>query len=154
MEGDNPHGNHEDPLDELVFIILSAQTESYLYQQTFRDLKAAYTPMENPADADRMRRAMGQLSLWLGRAVDEGRTALNSLRATTTEKTTSPKLSAARSEIAAGNIPSKLCFLSLASRRNCIRCCAMRFIALATSNHQCLRAFGRHLYGGDIELRE
>ena len=46
MEGDNPHGNHKDPLDELVFIILSAQTESYLYHQTFRDLKAAYTPWE------------------------------------------------------------------------------------------------------------
>jgi signal transduction histidine kinase/ligand-binding sensor domain-containing protein len=42
--------------------------------------------MENPSDADRMRHAMGQLSLWLGRAVDEGRAALNSLRASTTEK--------------------------------------------------------------------
>jgi len=42
--------------------------------------------LESLSDADRMRRAMGQLSLWLGRAVDEGRAALNSLRASTTEK--------------------------------------------------------------------
>lgn len=40
----NPHGNQRNPLDELVFIILSAQTESYLYRQTYRDLRAAYTP--------------------------------------------------------------------------------------------------------------
>ena len=42
--------------------------------------------LENLSDADRMRHAVGQLSLWLGRAVDEGRAALNSLRASTTEK--------------------------------------------------------------------
>ena len=42
--GSNPHGNHDDPLDELVFITLSAQTESYLYLRTFEDLKSAYTP--------------------------------------------------------------------------------------------------------------
>lgn len=80
MEGDNPHGNHEDRLDELV------KRNPTSTSKHFEILKAAYTPMENPADADRMRRAMGQLSLWLGRAVDEGRPALNSLRASTTEK--------------------------------------------------------------------
>ena len=46
VEGDDPHGNHKDPLDELVFIMLSAQTESYLYRQTYRDLKATYSPWE------------------------------------------------------------------------------------------------------------
>lgn len=45
-DGDNPHGNQHDPLDELVFIILSAQTESYLYRETFEALKAAYTPWD------------------------------------------------------------------------------------------------------------
>jgi endonuclease-3 len=48
---DNPHGNHNDPLDELVFIILSAQTESYLYRRTFQDLKNAYTPWNRLLDA-------------------------------------------------------------------------------------------------------
>jgi signal transduction histidine kinase len=33
-----------------------------------------------------MRRAMEQLSVWLGRATEEGRAALNSLRTSTTEK--------------------------------------------------------------------
>jgi endonuclease III len=47
----NPHGNQDDPLDELVFIILSAQTESYLYRRTFRALKNAYRPWERLLDA-------------------------------------------------------------------------------------------------------
>lgn len=46
VDTDNPHGNQEDPLDELVFIILSAQTESYLYRQTYRNLRVAYSPWE------------------------------------------------------------------------------------------------------------
>jgi endonuclease-3 len=44
VSGPNPHGNHRDPLDELVFILLSAQTESYLYRDTYRALRAAYRP--------------------------------------------------------------------------------------------------------------
>ena len=36
--GSNRHGNPDDPLDELVFIILSAQTEWYLYRKAFEDL--------------------------------------------------------------------------------------------------------------------
>lgn len=41
--GSSRHYNRKDPLEELVFIILSAQTESYLYRQTFKDLRRRYT---------------------------------------------------------------------------------------------------------------
>jgi len=40
----------------------------------------------NPADNARMTRAMEQLSIWLAQATEEGRAALNSLRASTSEK--------------------------------------------------------------------
>jgi len=42
--------------------------------------------LKDPADNARMVRAMGQLSTWLEQATEEGRAALNSLRASTTEK--------------------------------------------------------------------
>jgi ligand-binding sensor domain-containing protein/signal transduction histidine kinase len=42
--------------------------------------------LKDPADHARMVRAMGQLSTWLEQATEEGRAALNSLRASTTEK--------------------------------------------------------------------
>lgn len=42
--------------------------------------------LKNPADNARMVRAMEQLSAWLGQATEEGRAALNSLRAPTTER--------------------------------------------------------------------
>jgi ligand-binding sensor domain-containing protein/signal transduction histidine kinase len=42
--------------------------------------------MKEPADHARMERAMGQLSIWLEQATEEGRAALNSLRASTTDK--------------------------------------------------------------------
>jgi len=42
--------------------------------------------LKDPADNGRMLRAMEQLSTWLGQATEEGRAALNSLRASTTEK--------------------------------------------------------------------
>src|SRR5262249_38227522 len=42
--------------------------------------------LKNPADHVRMVRAMEQLSTWLAQATEEGRAALNSLRASTTEK--------------------------------------------------------------------
>ena len=51
VDSHNPHGNQEDPLDELVFILLSAQTESYLYRQTYRDLRAAYSPWDRLLNA-------------------------------------------------------------------------------------------------------
>jgi signal transduction histidine kinase len=41
--------------------------------------------LERSSDLIRMRRAMEQLSAWLGRATQEGRAALNSLRTTTTQ---------------------------------------------------------------------
>lgn len=40
--GNNRHHNRDDVLEELVFIILSAQTESYLYRQTFEDLRERF----------------------------------------------------------------------------------------------------------------
>jgi len=42
--------------------------------------------LKHPADNARMVRAMEQLSAWLGQATEEGRAALNSLRASTTER--------------------------------------------------------------------
>ena len=42
--------------------------------------------LDPSADPDRMRRAIKQLAVWLGRATEEGREALNSLRTSTTEK--------------------------------------------------------------------
>lgn len=42
--------------------------------------------LEHSADPVRLRRAVEQLSSWLGQAVNEGRAALNSLRSSTTEK--------------------------------------------------------------------
>jgi endonuclease III len=49
--GNQRHGNLDNPLDELVFIILSAQTESYLYKRTFVDLQNAFRPWESLLDA-------------------------------------------------------------------------------------------------------
>lgn len=40
--GDPRHGNKRNPLDELVYIILSTRTQSGTYQQTYRDLKRAF----------------------------------------------------------------------------------------------------------------
>ncbi|HXI92309.1 MAG TPA: two-component regulator propeller domain-containing protein [Blastocatellia bacterium] len=42
--------------------------------------------LKDPSDNARMVRAMEQLSAWLGQATEEGRAALNSLRASTTER--------------------------------------------------------------------
>jgi len=49
--GNNRHGNRDDPLDELIFIILSAQTESYLYRETFKALSEAFPRWERLLDA-------------------------------------------------------------------------------------------------------
>lgn len=49
--GNPRHGNFADPLEELVYIILSAQTESYLYQETFKTLHNAFQPWSNLLDA-------------------------------------------------------------------------------------------------------
>ena len=42
--------------------------------------------LEEPQDPEKMRRALGQVSGWLGQAIAEGRAALNSLRSSTTMK--------------------------------------------------------------------
>lgn len=54
--------------------------------QTIQGSKlVADSSLKQSADPARMQAAMEQLSLWLGRATEEGRTALNSLRTSTTE---------------------------------------------------------------------
>jgi endonuclease-3 len=45
--GNSRHHNRDDVLEELVFIILSAQTESYLYRRTFEDLLARFPTWES-----------------------------------------------------------------------------------------------------------
>src|SRR5260370_7600179 len=42
--GGQRHGNLDDPLDELVFIVLSAQTEWYLYRMAFQALRPRFPP--------------------------------------------------------------------------------------------------------------
>jgi signal transduction histidine kinase len=42
--------------------------------------------LEEPVDAEKMHRALGQVSGWLEQAIEEGRAALNSLRSSTTLK--------------------------------------------------------------------
>ena len=41
--GDSRHFNKKNPLDELLFIILSEQTESYSYLDTYKQLKRRYS---------------------------------------------------------------------------------------------------------------
>src|SRR5260370_31963492 len=56
------------------------------FLQTIQGSKlVADDALEQPSDSIRMRRAMEHLSTWLGRATQEGRAALNSLRTTTTQ---------------------------------------------------------------------
>src|SRR5438552_215728 len=49
--GSPRHHNQADPLDELVFIILSAQTEVYSYLKTYEALRAAYPGWQGLARA-------------------------------------------------------------------------------------------------------
>ena len=54
--------------------------------QTIQGSKlVADSALKQSADPSRMRGALEQLSIWLGRATEEGRAALNSLRTSTTE---------------------------------------------------------------------
>jgi endonuclease III len=46
------HHNKDDPLDELVFIVLSAQTEEYAYLKTYEALRATFPEWEGLAEAD------------------------------------------------------------------------------------------------------
>jgi len=57
------------------------------FLQTLQGSKlVAEDALEKPSDSAQMRRAMERLSVWLEQAVHEGRAALNSLRASTTQK--------------------------------------------------------------------
>jgi signal transduction histidine kinase len=57
------------------------------YLQTIQGSKlVADNALKKSDDPERMRRAMEQLSVWLGQATQEGRAALNSLRTSTTQK--------------------------------------------------------------------
>ena len=57
------------------------------FLQTIQGSKLVADDALDPStDPTRMRRAVEQLSVWLGRATEEGRAALNSLRTSTTEK--------------------------------------------------------------------
>jgi signal transduction histidine kinase len=62
--------------------------------------------LEPSTDLIRMRRAMEQLSVWLGRATEEGRAALNSLRTATTQ--TNDLAEALRRVTQDGVIPSSM----------------------------------------------
>ena len=57
------------------------------FLQTIQGSKlVADDALHEPSDPARMRRALNQLSVWLGQATQEGRLALNSLRTSTTER--------------------------------------------------------------------
>jgi signal transduction histidine kinase len=57
------------------------------FLQTIQGSKlVADDALDSPSDSARMRRAIEQLSIWLGQATEEGRAALNSLRASATER--------------------------------------------------------------------
>jgi signal transduction histidine kinase len=56
------------------------------FLQTIQGSKlVADAALKQSTDSSRMRGALEQLSIWLGRATEEGRAALNSLRTSTTE---------------------------------------------------------------------
>ena len=62
--------------------------------------------LESSSDPTRMRRAMEQLSVWLGTAAQEGQAALNSLRTTTTQ--TNDLAEALRRMTEDGLVPSSM----------------------------------------------
>src|SRR5467141_334001 len=64
--------------------------------------------LDHSTDAGRMRRAMGQLSVWLGQATQEGRAALNSLRTATTQ--TNDLAEGLRRMTEDGLVPSSMAF--------------------------------------------
>jgi endonuclease III len=48
--GGSRHGNKDNPIDELIFIILSAQTEAYSFQNTYDALASAFPSLEELLD--------------------------------------------------------------------------------------------------------
>jgi signal transduction histidine kinase len=65
---------------------LARELHDTLLQTVQASKMVADDALEDGADAERLRRAMARLSEWLGRAVNEGRAALHSLRASTVEE--------------------------------------------------------------------
>lgn len=49
--GEERHGNPNDPIDELVFIILSGQTEEYSYSKTYKAIKESLPTWEHVSGA-------------------------------------------------------------------------------------------------------
>src|SRR5258705_6283936 len=77
------------------------------FLQTIQGSKlVADRALKPSTDAIRMRQAVEQLSVWLGRATEEGRAALNSLRTTTTQ--TNDLAEALRRVTENGIIPSSM----------------------------------------------
>ena len=77
------------------------------FLQTIQGSKlVADDALDQPDDPVRMRRAVEQLSIWLGQAMQEGRTALNSLRTSTTQ--TNDLAEAFRRTTQDGLIPSSM----------------------------------------------
>jgi signal transduction histidine kinase len=73
--------------ERLTERIRLAQEIHDTFLQTVQGSKmVADNALEMPPDPERMRRAIQQLSVWLGQATQEGRAALNSLRSSTTER--------------------------------------------------------------------
>ena len=73
--------------ERLTERIRLAQEIHDTFLQTVQGSKmVADDALEMPPDPERMRRAIQQLSVWLGQATQEGRAALNSLRSSTTER--------------------------------------------------------------------
>ncbi|MDI3288017.1 triple tyrosine motif-containing protein [Polyangium sp. 15x6] len=64
---------------------LARELHDTLLQTVQGSKMVADDALEDTADAERLRRAIERLSAWLGRAVVEGRAALNSLRTSTVE---------------------------------------------------------------------
>jgi signal transduction histidine kinase len=73
--------------ERLTERIRLAQELHDTFLQTVQGSKmVADDALEMPPDPERMRRAIQQLSVWLGQATQEGRAALNSLRSSATER--------------------------------------------------------------------
>ena len=66
--------------------------------------------LKDPADHDRVLRALEQLSTWLAQATEEGRAALQALRASATERIASPTRSAAPSRNAGSDSATQITF--------------------------------------------
>jgi endonuclease III len=51
MYGSSDHNNKKDPLDELIFILLSRRTRKKGYEKTYNELRRRYPTWEDVAEA-------------------------------------------------------------------------------------------------------